>query len=146
MPEGVTVATFRPGTRDGADWLELNAATFANHPEQGRLTAGDLQARMAQPWFDPTLFWLARDADGELAAAIWVKPGEGSAEIYVMGVRPRAQGRRLGTLLTKVAMAEVRRRGFASMDLYVEGDNIPARATYESQGFRTAQTHVQYSR
>lgn len=154
VPEvaGVTVATFVPGSRDEADWLALNAAAFADHPEQGRLTLADLHARMAQPWFDPSLFWLARAGErpeADLLAAMWVKPAppeDASAEIYVLGVHPSAQGRRLGTLLTRVAMAEAHRRGYTRMDLYVEGDNAPARATYERRGFTVAESHVQYTR
>lgn len=52
MPRGFAVRTFRPGV-DDADVLATNAAAFAGHPEQGRLTAADLRERMAQPWFDP---------------------------------------------------------------------------------------------
>ncbi len=146
---GLTSTTFTPGGRDEADWVALNAAAFADHPEQGRLTLADLHARMAQPWFDPRLFWLARAREGgDLLGAMWVKPDEAgrSAEIYVLGVHPSAQGRRLGGLLTDLAMAEARRRGYERMDLYVEGDNRPALATYARHGFTTAQTHVQYSR
>lgn len=66
-PEGVTVRTFVPGEDDAA-WLAVNAAAFAHHPEQGSLTQRDLDARMAEPWFDPKGFFLA-ERDGVLVAS-----------------------------------------------------------------------------
>ena len=52
LPAGFSVRAFEPG-RDDETWVALNAAAFASHPEQGRLTLEDLHERMAQPWFDP---------------------------------------------------------------------------------------------
>ena len=43
-PEDVSVRTFEPG-RDDEAWVALNAAAFAHHPEQGRLTVDDLRHR-----------------------------------------------------------------------------------------------------
>jgi mycothiol synthase len=63
LPAGVTVRTFAPGEDDDA-WVALNAAVFAEHPEQGSWTVDDLHRRVAEPWFDPAGFFLAeRDAD-----------------------------------------------------------------------------------
>jgi mycothiol synthase len=58
LPTRVSVRTFEPGTDDAA-WLEVNAAAFAHHPEQGSLTQRDLDDRKAEPWFDPAGFFLA---------------------------------------------------------------------------------------
>jgi mycothiol synthase len=78
LPAGFTARAFEPG-RDEEAWLATNAAAFAHHPEQGRLTLADLQDRMAQPWFDPAGFILVEDdgsPDGspdKVAAFHWTK-------------------------------------------------------------------------
>src|SRR6185437_13617964 len=72
LPAGVRLRTFRPGADDEA-WLALNAAAFADHPEQGSWTLQDLHARMAESWFDPQGFLLAETEDGELAGFHWTK-------------------------------------------------------------------------
>ncbi len=145
VPAGMMLTTFTEA--DASDWLRVNAAAFADHPEQGRLTHADLQERISQPWFDPRVFWLARDDSGELLGYMWVKrePGADTAEIYVLGVSPTAQGRGVGKFLTEYALAHMATVGVTTMDLYVEGDNAPALATYTRYGFTRAITHVQYT-
>jgi mycothiol synthase len=60
LPQGFSVRPFEPGV-DDEHWVALNAAAFASHPEQGRLTLTDLHERMAQPWFDPAGLLLVVD-------------------------------------------------------------------------------------
>ena len=50
----------------------MNNRAFAGHPEQGGWPEPTLARRMAEPWFDPTLFLLAFDAEG-LAGFNWLK-------------------------------------------------------------------------
>src|SRR5699024_5570192 len=119
-------STYTP--TDAEDWVALNAEVFASHPEQGRLTLADLQARVNESWFEAENFWLARDDQARLMGYMWVKR-EGDqplAEIYVLGVSPLAQGQGLGKYLTSYALAVMAERGVHTMDLYVEGDNTPA--------------------
>ncbi|MGL5864083.1 MAG: mycothiol synthase, partial [Phycicoccus sp.] len=68
LPPGFTVRPFEPG-RDDTAWVRLNAAAFAGHPEQGRMTLADLRDRMAQPWFDPAGLLIVdhEDADAPVA-------------------------------------------------------------------------------
>ncbi|UNX54531.1 GNAT family N-acetyltransferase [Georgenia sp. TF02-10] len=145
---GYAVAPFVPG-RDEEAWVRLNARAFADHPEQGRMTVADLRARQAEDWFDPSLLWLVRPAgtpDTGPVASMWVKaePGADEGEIYALGVDPSAQGQGLGGALTRLALAEMARRGLGRATLYVEGDNAAARRTYEREGFRPLRSDVQY--
>ena len=102
------VATTRPG-------CALNAAAFARHPEQGRLTVADLHERMAQPWFDPAgLLLVVDDATGSVVAFHWTKVEPGSrpiGEVYVVGVDPAHQGRGLGGPVTRLGLAHLRPAG-----------------------------------
>ncbi|HLT85662.1 MAG TPA: GNAT family N-acetyltransferase [Phototrophicaceae bacterium] len=144
---GAEVRTFVVGQDEDA-WVALNAAAFADHPEQGRMTVTDLRQREAEPWFDPSLLWLAHEPGrpDALLASMWVKPAGEEAEIYALGVAPHAQGRGLGGRLTTVALEEMARRGFRRATLYVEGDNTPAIRTYRRAGFDRVALDVQYAR
>ncbi|CAM3345645.1 mycothiol synthase [Occultella aeris] len=144
--DGVRVRTFDPG-RDEQAWLTVNGRAFADHPEQGRMSRADLEARMAQPWFDRRLLWLAEDVNsGRTLGSMWVKISDRVGEIYVLGVDPDAQGRGIGGLLTAHAMAAFAARDLTGLELYVEGENAPAIAVYERAGFHRARAHVQYAR
>lgn len=145
IPSDVVVSTFEP-ERDGDDWVATNARAFASHPEQGRMSRADLEARLAEPWFDPEGFWLARSAtDGTLLGSMWTKVSDGVGEIYVLGIDPDAQGRGLGGLLTAIAMARFAQQDLTEIELYVEGDNTPAIRTYQRAGFRRRRADVQYA-
>ncbi|RFU85760.1 mycothiol synthase [Streptomyces triticagri] len=150
LPEGVTIRTFVPGEDDAA-WLAVNAAAFAHHPEQGSLTQRDLDDRKAEPWFDPAGFFLA-ERDGELLGFHWTKvhesPGQDPdlrlGEVYVVGVRPGAQGGGLGKALTSVGLRHLAGRGIPTAMLYVDADNKAAVAVYERLGFRVHETDLMY--
>ncbi|MEO6018920.1 MAG: mycothiol synthase [Knoellia sp.] len=154
LPQGFSVRTFVPG-RDEQAWLEVNGLAFASHPEQGSITLQDLQDRMAQEWFDPAGFFLVEDTkvtgeDGghPLAAFHWTKrePKSKTGEVYVVGVRPAYQGRGLAGPLTGIGTAYLARQGCTEVELYVDGDNTRALATYRRAGFEDAAIHVVYGR
>ncbi|MGV9646079.1 mycothiol synthase [Streptomyces sp. NPDC003514] len=144
LPEGVTIRTFVPG-QDDAAWLAVNAAAFAHHPEQGSLTQRDLDDRKAEPWFDPAGFFLA-ERDGELAGFHWTKvhAEERLGEVYVVGVRPGAQGGGLGKALTTVGLRHLAAQGMPTAMLYVDADNKAAVSVYERLGFTTYETDLMY--
>jgi mycothiol synthase len=144
LPEGVTVRTFVPGEDDEA-WLAANADAFAHHPEQGSLTQRDLDDRTAQSWFDPEGFFLAF-RDGELAGFHWTKvhAEERLGEVYVVGVRPGAQGGGLGKALTAIGLRHLAARGLPTAMLYVDADNKAAVTVYERLGFTVHETDLMY--
>lgn len=172
VPAGVRVRTFVPGDEDAL--LALNAEAFADHPEQGRWTRADVDARLAEDWFDPAgLFLIEADPDGgpdggtgggagpELLAFHWTKVhgaaqhshGDGGehghepiGEVYVVGVSPRAQGRGLGRLVTLVGLRHLRERGLNQAMLYVDADNTAAVRTYQALGFARWDVDVQFRR
>ncbi len=141
---GFTLAAFRTGT-DEADWLALNAAAFASHPEQGSMTLDDLRAREAEPWFSPDDLILLRDAAGELAGSCWLKVEDGIGEFYAVAVRPDLQGQGLGGVLMRAGNARLAGRDLTAAALYVEGDNEPALALYRRSGFMQHAIDVQYA-
>ncbi|MCY0921015.1 MULTISPECIES: mycothiol synthase [unclassified Streptomyces] len=144
LPAGVTVRTFVPGADDAA-WIAANAAAFAHHPEQGSLTERDLADRIAQPWFDAEGFFLA-ERDGELIGFHWTKihAEERLGEVYVVGVRPGAQGGGLGKALTAIGLRHLAAAGLPTAMLYVDADNPAALAVYEGLGFTTHEVDLMY--
>ncbi|ROQ05041.1 MULTISPECIES: mycothiol synthase [unclassified Curtobacterium] len=145
VPAGYSLSAFRPGTEDEADWLALNAAAFAHHPEQGRMTLDDLHARESDAWFSGEDLLLLRDASGQLAGSCWLKVEDGIGEFYAVAVRPDLQGQRLGGVLMRAGTARLTGRGLTAAALYVEGDNEPALALYRRSGFEQYAIDVQYA-
>jgi mycothiol synthase len=148
LPDGVTLRSFMPG-QDEDEWLALNAAAFADHPEQGGWTRTELEHREAQSWFDPAGFFLAVRA-GRLAGFHWTKihapadGGEPTGEVYVVGVHPAEQGTGLGRALTLAGLHHLRGREIPSVMLYVDGENTAAIRLYASLGFAHTGTDVMY--
>jgi mycothiol synthase len=172
LPRGVRLRPFVPGQDDEA-WLAVNAAAFADHPEQGKWTLDDLRIRVAEPWFDADGFLLAVDAepppsrpapaarthpDGNLVGFHWTKvhgelrgqPHESPhahepiGEVYVLGVAPDANGRGLGAALTLAGLRYLRGRGLTQAMLYVDESNYRAVALYERLGFVRWATDVSF--
>jgi mycothiol synthase len=142
-PDGVRLRAFVPGQDEDA-WLAVNAAAFADHPEQGRLTRADLKARMAEPWFDPAGFLLAV-RDVEILGFHWTKVHpHGIGEVYVLGVAPQAQGMRLGPALLAAGLAHLAAAGLSEVMLYVEQDNATAMHLYQQFGFARHDVDIQY--
>ncbi|MFZ2512243.1 MAG: mycothiol synthase, partial [Gordonia sp. (in: high G+C Gram-positive bacteria)] len=150
--DDVVLRTYR-GPGDDAEILRVNNAAFSWHPEQGGWTQAQIDERTGADWFDPAGLFLAVDRTdpNRLLGLHWTKvhpAGEKGpdalGEVYVVGVDPAAQGRGLGTLLTVVGLHHLADRGLGEVELYVEGDNTAALATYRGLGFAMHTSDVAY--
>lgn len=142
LADGFTVRGYRAS--DEADFLAVNAAAFAHHPEQGALDATGLAARAAEPWFDPDGLLLGVDAEG-LAGFHWTKLVGAVGEVYVLGVAPRAQGRGYGRVLLQAGLAHLEAAGADHVVLYVDMAEAVAVRMYESAGFHVTHRDVLYA-
>lgn len=144
VPAGVKIRTFVPGEDEG-EWLRVNAAAFAHHPEQALIDADDLADRMAEPWFDPKGFFVAT-IDGTMVGFHWTKQHQDQlGEVYVLGVEPSAGGRGLGKALLLTGLRSLRERGNTRVELYVEADHRAAIGLYLTYGFATVSRDVMYA-
>lgn len=130
---GVELRTFRLG-HDERAWLELNNEAFAGHPENGAWTAGHLQERFEQDWFDPELILMAWHGLN-LIGFNWLKIKDREGEIYVIAVSPNAQGEGLGRALIVDGLDRLVARGAERAYLYVDADNHRALRLYRDLGF-----------
>lgn len=153
LPGGVIIRPFEVGS-DDRELLRVNAAAFADHPEQGQMTLEDLRQRQAESWFDPAGLLLAvEEQDPERILGFhWTKrhPATGSeparGEVYVVGVAPQQQGRHLGRALTIAGLRHLDEQGLAEILLYVDAENRAAFGLYESLGFRRWHVDVMFAR
>ena len=148
LPDGLVARAFRPG-QDEDEWLRVNAAAFAHHPEQGRMTRADLDARMAEDWFDPAgLILIVPEADPQtVAASHWTKRHSATVgEVYVVAVDPAYQGKGLGRPVTLLGLQYLRDHGVEDVILYVDGDNPAALKVYRGLGFTTRSVDRMFAR
>jgi mycothiol synthase len=150
VPEGVRITTYA-GPADDAELLRVNNAAFAWHPEQSGWTEADIAERRGEAWFDPAgLFMAVAVESGKLLGFHWTKLHGGDiGEVYVVGVDPAAQGRRLGATLTLVGLHHLAERLAESEQptvmLYVEADNSAAVKTYQRMGFDIHDVDIAYA-
>jgi mycothiol synthase len=148
LEAGVPTRPFVPG-QDEAAWLQVNNRAFAWHPEQGGWDLATLQAREAEPWFDPAGF-LLHERDGRLAAFCWTKLHPATpvdpvlGEIYVIAVDPDFAGLGLGKALTLAGLASIADRGVTTGMLFVDESNTTAVGLYERLGFTTHRVDVAF--
>jgi len=144
VPRGVQIRRFEAG-QDEQEWLRVNAAAFAQHPEQALIDIDDLKDRMAEPWFDLSGFFVAT-RDDAMIGFHWTKQHEDQlGEVYVLGVAPWAAGQGLGKALLLTGLRSLQERGSTRVELYVEADHAAAIQLYLTYGFTTASRDVMYA-
>jgi mycothiol synthase len=135
----VDVQTFQPGL-ENEEWLELNNRIFAHHPDQGGWVVEDLTNRMAESWFDPKGFFIAK-RDGRMIGFCWTKIHRDLArqgpvgEIYVLGVDKAHSPKGLGKALTSLGLQYFKELSINDAMLYVDADNAAALKVYRDLGF-----------
>jgi mycothiol synthase len=144
IPPGVQIRTFVPG-QDEQEWLRVNAAAFASHPEQALIDLDDLKDRMAESWFDARGFFVATK-DGSMIGFHWTKQHQDQlGEVYVLGIAPWAARRGLGKALLLTGLRWLQQQGNSRVKLYVESDHQAAIELYLTYGFATASRDVMYA-
>jgi mycothiol synthase len=134
-----TLRTFDP-TKDKDQWLTLNNTIFAHHPDQGNWAMADLENRMAEHWFDANGFFLAVSGN-DIIGFCWTKihdefvNQDPIGELYVVGVHPEHAHKGIGRAVSIAAMNYLVSKGLKRSMLYVDADNEPGLALYNSLGF-----------
>lgn len=143
LPAGYELVSYQDDDLDAL--VEVNAAAFKDHPEQGRMTASDAQRRMSQAWFQAKDLLLAKTADGEFAAFHWTKLEAEVGEIYVIAVAPKFARHGLGRALLNAGLHHLQRRGARRVELYVEQNNAPVVRLYQTAGFEITNLDTNYA-
>ncbi|WP_297004001.1 mycothiol synthase [uncultured Corynebacterium sp.] len=142
-------AAFGPDLVD-AEWLRVNNEAFAWHPEQGGWDADRLRRARDTDWFDPhgvLMLWTRDESQGPQCTGLhWTKfpAGETHGEVYVVCLADASRGKGLGGPVTLLGIGHLIDAGAQAVDLYVEGDNTPAVATYRRLGFEVVHRDVVY--
>jgi len=136
MPQGIELCTYSAELA-----TDVHALMQLGYREGGgRVPALDTwqQQFESNPEYDPTLCFVARDAEGVVGVAqCWT-----SAYIKNLVVHPRMKGRGLGRalLLNAFKVFQQRREGF--VDLKVLEDNRRAQRLYESAGMYVVRREI----
>lgn len=150
VPTGFVVTGFSAeDAHQAAEWVRVNAAAFADHPEQGRLTLADFEALTKQPWFvaeDLRLAWAEGAKPQALAGFTWVKTQGAETELYAIGVDPKHVGQGLGAGLLGETLRVMSSHHPDRITLYVDEVNAAARALYERAGFEVELSSTQWVR
>lgn len=139
VPAGIGIRTFRVGQDEEAAW-KADGETFSDHWGfvHPPLRAWCHELIDANPFFDPSLWYLSMDADQITGMVIAY---EGSPEmpegawIEVVGVRPRWRGRGIAVALLQTVFTELYARGVRRVALGVDSQNeTGATRLYERVG------------
>lgn len=142
VPEGFEIVAYTPDDAEAV--VSINAAAFAHHPEQGRLSVGEFLKLTRQPWFDPAGLLIAK-SNGVAVGFHWTKRhGQGLGEVYVLAVSPDHEGRGLGRVLLAEGLNHLARQGDQRVQLYVEAAESRVVNMYKVAGFSVAQTDTSY--
>lgn len=138
LPAGVTIRHY--GTGDDETWLGIIAESFG-----WRWTPDEFVRRMsgAEPWRDERCKFVCLDGEAVGTATIWQVPrwGDEVGYLHMVGVLPRATGRRLGGLVSLACLQGMCDEGFGAAMLQTDDHRLPAVRTYLRLGFEPLLVH-----
>ncbi|MGV8844988.1 mycothiol synthase [Tessaracoccus sp.] len=145
VPDGWTIRGWRPADAQGV--VAANAAAFAHHPEQGKLTLQEFLDLTRQPWFSADGLLLVTPASDEhhVAGFHWTKRQDAmTGEVYVLAVQPEHSGKGLGRLLLEAGLTHLEGIGCTRVMLFVEASENRVVEMYRSASFVTSNTDTSY--
>jgi mycothiol synthase len=139
-PDGLRVRTVDPDS-DLPGVHRAVTESFAEHWGYVAMAFDDwAKLRVEDPGFDPTLWWLAVDGEGEderLAGVLLGSIDEGEGYVNTLGVLSAWRGRGVGQALLRRSFAEFKRRSVSTVKLFVDaGNETGATRLYERVGMR----------
>lgn len=111
-----------------------------------RATADVLESHRSTGEFDPSLWWVVRDAEGPGGCVLLNRcPESRSIELVYIGLAPRLRGRGLSSkILRKGAIEAARRHSTWPVTCAVDERNSAARRLYDSLGFAAFGSRVAF--
>lgn len=138
-PPQIPTAGVRPFRETDTDRvLAINAAAFADHPEQGTMDRTDFERRAMSAGLDGLL---VLEIDGEVVGFHWTKVEGGAGEVYLIAVDPAQAGGGHGTALLAAGLRHLADAGVDDVHLYAESSS-KALDLYYAQGFRASTQDV----
>lgn len=146
VPTGWTIRSYQDS--DAEAIVSVNAAAFAHHPEQGKLTLAEFTDLTRQPWFSPEGLLVATPAaTGAVAGFHWTKRHDrATGEVYVLAVHPEHSGHGLGRVLLESGLAHLSTIGCSKVMLFVEASENRVVELYRSASFVISNTDTSYRR
>jgi ribosomal protein S18 acetylase RimI-like enzyme len=136
LPPGVTIEFVDLLAHEATlqEVIEVNAAAFAAHPDQGTRDVASFRSALAAPWISHTC---VAYHDDRVIAFAWMKCASARpTELYVVGVHPDHAGLGLGRTMVTVGFDHAMAlHGAREAMLYVGADNAAAQRLYQSMGF-----------
>lgn len=145
VPDGIRVRTLDPAS-DIPDVHATVVDSFSEHWGYVPMPLADwTKLRREEPSFDPSLWFLAVEGEGEqeeLAGVLLGSIDEGAGNVTTLGVRSAWRGRGIGQALLGISFAEFQRRGVTDVKLFVDaGNETGATRLYERVGMHVARAY-----
>ncbi len=145
IPDGWRIRPFDAADAEGV--VATNAAAFAHHPEQGKLTLEEFHDLTRQPWFsrEGLLVTTPVNDGDDVGGFHWTKRhDERVGEVYVLAVHPEHSGLGLGRALLAAGLAHLSQIGCTEVILFVEASEERVVEMYRSASFVTITTDTSY--